>query len=214
MESTTRPPPPPVHCRGAERVGGLEGGLEVSRASRVRAAACGRQRQCRWSSCRRPAGFLEAAPTGGGVVRQHGFGSYVPFEDAGVAVQKLASQVVTQLARAATPGTPILPPFNEATWTHYPAGLGHISEHRDPPAYTGIIVVTTLLGEARFVACSDGGDQQEWLTSTGDIVLLTGWGWPTDRSRCPVHAVDPPAATDRMILTLRSNARGAGADYL
>ena len=149
-----------------------------------------------------------------GVVRQHGFGSYVPFEDAGVAVQKLASQVVTQLARAATPGTPILPPFNEATWTHYPAGLGHISEHRDPPAYTGIIVVTTLLGEARFVACSDGGDQQEWLTSTGDIVLLTGCGWPTDSSRCPVHAVDPPAATDRMILTLRSNARGAGADYL
>jgi len=156
----------------------------------------------------------KALPAEEGVVRQQGSGSYVSFEDAAVAVHELASRLVEQLAKAATPGTPVLPPFNEVTWTHYPVGLGHISEHRDPAAYTGIIVVTTLLGEARFVACSDAGDQHEWVASTGDIVLLTGWGWPTETSRCPVHAVDPPASTDRMILTLRSNARGAGAEYL
>ena len=83
-----------------------------------------------------------------------------------------------------------------------------------PPAYTGIIAVTTLLGEARFVARSDVGERHEWITAPGDIVLLTGRGWPTDTSRCPLHAVDPPKGMDRMILTLRSNARGAGAAYL
>ncbi len=106
-------------------------------------------------------------------MRQQGFGSYVAFEDAEEAVHEFASQLVEALARAATPGTPVLPPFNEVTWTQYPAGFGHISAHRDPPAYGGIIAVSTLRGEARFVAHSDAGEQHEWLTEQGDIVLLT-----------------------------------------
>lgn len=153
-------------------------------------------------------------PVEEGVVRQRGFGSYEPLQDADVAVHELASLLVQELTEAATPGTPVLPPFNEVTWTHYPAGLGHITAHRDPPAYTGIIAVTTLRGDARFVAHSDAGKTHEWMTGPGDIVLLTGRGWPTETSRCPLHAVDPPKAMDRMILTLRSNARGAGAAYL
>ena len=162
---------------GAERVGGLEGGLGFSCASRV---------------ARLPA-TISADAVRRGVVRQQGFGAYVSFKDAGLAVGELASLLVQELAKTATPGAPVLPPFNEVTWTHYPAGLGHISEHRDPAVYTGIIVVTTLHGEARFVACSDAGDQHECWRSTGDIVLLTGWDGPPRRLAVRfTRSIQPP----------------------
>jgi hypothetical protein len=41
-----------------------------------------------------------------------------------------------------------LPAFNEVSLTLYPRGSGHITAHRDPAAFTGVIAVTTLSGSA------------------------------------------------------------------
>ncbi len=145
---------------------------------------------------------------------QSGSGTYVSFKDAAVAVHELASRLVEQLAKAATGRTPALPPFNEVTWTHYPAGLGHISEDRDPACTQGSSSSRRCSAKRGSLHAATPAISTNWLASTGGIVVLTGWGWPTDTSRCPVHGVDPPASTDRTILTLRSDARGAGAEDL
>ena len=172
------------------------------RQSGLGAAAGCRKRRRRSTSWRRTVQSVESAATGGGRRAAAGLRVIRCVRDADEAVREFASQLVEALGRATTPAIPVLPPFNEVTWTQYPAGFGHISAHCDPPVYGGIIAVATLRAEARFVAHSDAGEQHEWLTGQGDIVLLTGRGWPTERSRCPLHAVDPPKTADRLILTL------------
>lgn len=51
------------------------------------------------------------------------------------------------------------------------------------------------------------------LAEAGDLVLLCGNGWPEDDIRCLIHSVGSLVGRDRMILTLRHNKGGAGADY-
>lgn len=146
-------------------------------------------------------------------VHQHGKGSYLPMDDCDDLVKAFASEVVDGLSAAGQGRRwPPVPMFNEVTWTHYPDGAGHITEHRDPPGCGGVIAVTTLVGTARF-SVLDPDRSSEWLTAPGDVVLLRGRSWPSPGSRCPRHAVGPPIGGDRMIMTMRFNRRGAGADY-
>jgi hypothetical protein len=104
-----------------------------------------------------------------------------------------------------------LPSFNEVNWTLYPRESGHITAHRDPATFAGIIAVTTLSGSATF-RVSNGTEHAEWDVGPGDVVVLGAHGWPG----CPlgpVHEVDPPIGGDRMIMTLRHNSRGSGGGY-
>lgn len=150
-------------------------------------------------------------PPDEGVVRQNGHATGGPVAGAHAVVRQFADDVVSAIAGASSDST-APPSFNEVTWTLYPEGAGHITAHRDPVGVGGVIAIVTLRGTATFeVKAPD--ESVEWLTEAGDIVLLCGNGWPQDETRCPVHAVAPPVGGDRMILTLRHNKGGAGADY-
>ena len=149
-----------------------------------------------------------------GVVRQHVIGSYTPYDEALPAVRAVGNQLIAGLSAAASKrARRPLPAFNEATWGRYPAGTGHITAHRDPGAYGGIIAVFTLAGGATFRAWSGDGRVTEWQTAPGQLVVLRGAGWPEPDSQCPLHEVDPPVEGERRIMTLRHNLGGAGAGY-
>jgi hypothetical protein len=104
-------------------------------------------------------------------------------------------------------------------------GFGYITRHRDPPTAGGIIAITTLAGHARFRVWDDDGVSDvpssrhdravahERDTDGGDLGILRGDGWPGQASRCPVHEVESPSVGDRIILTLRYNKGGFGANY-
>jgi len=155
-----------------------------------------------------------ALPRQEGVVVQHGFGAYLPLEAADPAVVTLATEIIASLQEGAAAFTTVaLPNFNEVTWTKYPVGSGHITAHRDPFAYGGVIATMTLKGEANFIVWDEDGCQHTWPTAAGDIVLLLGRGWPERESLCPKHEVEPPRQSERVIMTLRSNRGGAGAGY-
>ena len=142
-----------------------------------------------------------------GVVRQGGFAAYTGLDAADDSVVAFAQVLLGALDPAVGDRSP-LPWFNEVSWTLYPRGSGHITAHRDPEAFTGVIAVTTLAGSARF-RVSNGADHAEWETAPGDVVVLAGHGWPS----VPVHEADPPTSGDRMIMTLRHNGRGSGGGY-
>jgi hypothetical protein len=149
-----------------------------------------------------------------GVVRQHVLGSYTPFAKAPPVVRAVGDRLIAGLSSAAEQhGLPTLPRFNEATWGRYPPGTGHITAHRDPPAYRGVIAVFTLYGQARFRVWDVDHEVTEWDTGPGQLVILRGSGWPKADSRCPRHDVEPPKHDERMIMTLRYNSGGAGAGY-
>src|ERR1700733_12265535 len=99
-----------------------------------------------------------------GVVRQNGFGSYVAYSDADPLVRHVGDALIDSLSPVlAETGFPALPSFNEASWTRYPRGVGHITAHRDPSAYEGIIAVFTLIGEATFRVWDEpAGSKKEW----------------------------------------------------
>lgn len=151
---------------------------------------------------------------GGGAVYQAGSGTFAVLQDAGLAVRTVAQFLRGHLMDAAPAGCPELPAFNEVSWTRYPQGAGHITGHRDPPGCGGVIAVLTLAGNATFYVgpsltrCIDS-----WQVSRGDLVVLRGFGWPAAGARCVVHGVEPPQAGERVIMTLRHNRGGAGADY-
>lgn len=148
-----------------------------------------------------------------GGVRQFGFGAYLPFVESPDPVVRVGTELVSQLSRyAEATGYPPVPSFNEVTWTSYPEGKGHITAHRDPPGAGGVIAVFTLEGGAAF-RVKDGAQRAQWHVESGDLVILRGRGWPTPEARCPLHAVDPPVGTSRMIMTMRFNVGGAGASY-
>ena len=162
-------------------------------------------------ACDRPP--WRALPAEEGAVRQSGFGSYLPLVEAGPDVNELATWLSTSLSNVAIElGVPPVPDFNEVTWTRYPAGTGRITAHEDPPAYGGVIAIVTLVGGAIFRAWSSSR-ASEWETEIGDVVVLQGAGWPTLKSRCPLHEVEPPRRRERIIMTLRHNTRGAGGGY-
>ncbi len=125
-------------------------------------------------------------------------------------VVALAHGLISSLDPVVAANAP-LPSFNEVSWTLYPKGSGHITAHRDPAAFTGVIAVTTLCGSATF-RVSNGTDHAEWETNPGDVVVLGAQGWPGYPAG-PVHEVDPPVGGDRMIMTLRHNSRGSGGGY-
>ena len=107
-----------------------------------------------------------------------------------------------------------MPSFNEATWTRYPDQVGHITAHRDPPAYQGVIAVFTLIGTAVFRIWNDlDSTIDEWATMPGDVIVLQGKDWPRPGALCPRHEVEQPFDGDRLIMTLRFNSRGAGGGY-
>ncbi len=149
-----------------------------------------------------------------GVVRQHVIGSYTPYAEALPVVRAVGDQLIAGLSAAARRrARPSLPAFNEATWGCYPVGTGHITAHRDPGAYGGVIALFTLTGGATFRAWSADGQVTEWQTGPGQLVVLRSVGWPEPDSQCPLHEVDPPVEGERRIMTLRHNLGGAGAGY-
>jgi hypothetical protein len=149
-----------------------------------------------------------------GVVHQHGWGAYIPLATAPPPVLRAADTISTSVTRLAEArGLPAAPQFNEVTWTRYPKGRGAISPHRDPGDYHGLIAIFTLEGSAPFRVLDDESDSwSSWQTMPGDLVLLRS-GWPAPGDRCPTHAAEPPPDGERMIMTLRSNRRGAGGGY-
>jgi hypothetical protein len=166
-----------------------------------------------------------ALPADEGVVHQSGFGSYMVLADAAPLVRGLGDSIVLELTNAAPQALPAIPEFNEVSWTLYLAGTGHITTHRDPAAYGGIIAIATLLGRATFRIWSEEvlgtpaevlmGDipPTQWDAAAGDLILLRGNGWPTATTRCPMHEADAPPDGERIIMTFRHNTRGAGAGY-
>ena len=148
-----------------------------------------------------------------GVVHQHGAHSWLPMAECAQGVRSIGVELVSSLSAAGESlGYPPVPPFNEAEWTYYQREAGYITAHRDPKAYGGVIAVFTLFGEARFRVTKQQ-ETEEWTTLSGDVVLLRGYGWPTSQAARPRHEVEPPVDSDRMILTMRFNTRGAGAGY-
>ena len=149
-----------------------------------------------------------------GVVHQDGYGAYLPLATAPTPVPRVGAAIVAAVSDLAEQrGLPPAPPFNEVTWTRYPRGSGQITPHRDPGGYQGIIAILTLEGSAPFRVLDDeSGSWSEWPTMPGDLVLLR-CAWPTEGDLCPAHAAEPPPDGDRMIMTFRSNSRGAGGGY-
>lgn len=131
-----------------------------------------------------------------GVARYESLNAYMALADALPIVRALAERLTATLSEAAYRSRlPAPPGFNEVTWTRYPARSGHITAHRDPPAYGGVTAIFTLRGRAPFRITDDGGAAHEWETAPGQCVLLRGDGWPAAGSRCPVHeAMAPPRA--------------------
>ncbi|HTU38454.1 MAG TPA: hypothetical protein VMF35_10565 [Acidimicrobiales bacterium] len=152
----------------------------------------------------------QALPEEEGVVRQGGFAAHADLGVTDASVRALAHELIDALGAVLGEAAP-LPSFNEVSWTLYPTGSGHITAHRDPAAFTGVIAVATLRGSATF-RVSNGRDHAEWDTAPGDVVLLGAHGWPGS-PHGPVHEVDPPVDGDRLIMTLRHNSRGAGGGY-
>ena len=166
-----------------------------------------------------------ALPAEEGVVHQSGFGSYMVIADAAPPVRGLGDSIVLELRKAGRRALPAIPEFNEVSWTLYPAGTGHITTHRDPAAYGGIVAIATLLGRATFRIW--GGEvlgtpaevlmgdipPTQWDAAAGDLILLRGNGWPTPTTLCPMHEADAPPDAERIIMTFRHNTRGAGAGY-
>lgn len=179
--------------------------------------------------------LVEAAPSswsvvdqdeGGGFVRQGGLSCHAEVTGAAPIVRSVAQSIVLAINRTRSAECLELPTFNHANWGRSINGVGFITAHRDPPTAGGVIAITTLAGRARFRVWDDDDSASElplvdhdpvaaheWNTDDGDLVLLRGGGWPKLASRCPVHEVESPPTGDRMILTLRHNKGGYGANY-
>jgi hypothetical protein len=138
----------------------------------------------------------------------------MPLAAASPRVLAAATEIISAIEVAASRhDAPELPPFNEVTWTRYPQHTGQITAHHDPVEYRGVIAIFTLEGSADFRVFDKASDS--WRaspTAPGDLVILRS-RWPTSDAACPTHAADPPATSGRMIMTLRSNSRGAGGGY-
>jgi hypothetical protein len=177
--------------------------------------------------------LIDAAPGTWSPVPEHEPGGSIHVCQAGLSCNAdiaLANHSVRSFANsicdginAARADASSLPSFNHAQWGQSNNGVHFITPHRDPPGAGGVIAIATLRGRAPFYVWDDEDDlpswrhqrgvAHSWQTGDGDLVLLKGAGWPTERSRCPVHEVESPESGDRVTLTLRHNRDGYGADY-
>jgi len=156
--------------------------------------------------------FTNAPPEEGGV-RQHGYQAYLPYGEAPAVVQEFGDKWIEHLSRAASAeGLPRIPAFNEASWFRYPEGVGYITAHLDPLVFRGVIAILSLTGSALFRVW-EGKSIQAIQVAAGDLVLVCGTDWPNSAARGPRHEVHPPTDEDRLIMTLRHNARGANGGY-
>jgi hypothetical protein len=167
---------------------------------------------CRDLAAAAPATW-EAEPEVIGNVRQRAISTGLYFDRADKAVRQVGAVICESLSAAIPPGITIPPLFNEVRWSRSQAGSGHsITAHRDPPLCGGVIAIVTLFGQALFRIWS-GATAAEWKTAEGDLVILSGNGWPTARDTCRVHEAELPDEGERMIITFRHNTGGPGADY-
>lgn len=161
---------------------------------------------------------------GGAGVRQRGLACHSDIDGAADAVRSLASAIRAGIDGAGYPDVPPLPAFNHAEWCRAERGEKFITPHRDPDTAGGVVAVLTIHGQALFRVWEGGGSSlaeaeshperaEEWETDDGDLVLLSCGGWPTSKSRCPIHEAQSPLAGERMTLTLRHNKGGYGSDY-
>lgn len=160
-----------------------------------------------------------------GVVRQIGSATSSKLVDVAPVVAQVASDITNEVARRSEIGMPEPPLFNEVSWSRYPSGRGHITAHRDPDAFVGLIAIFTLAGSATFrvweggvlghpdEVVSGGRLPSDWTAEAGDVVVIRGNRWPTPTDRCPVHEALAPDTGERVIMTLRSNSNGAGGGY-
>jgi hypothetical protein len=156
-------------------------------------------------------------------VRQAGLTCHSAVEEADDIVGSLADAIRVGLDSARIPGAAPLPAFNHAEWCRAERGQKFISPHRDPHTAGGVIAVLTIRGTAVFRVWDYDGSlagaprlpelATAWRATTGDLVLMTGGGWPVASSRCPIHEAESPLEGERVTLTLRHNTGGYGADY-
>jgi hypothetical protein len=156
-------------------------------------------------------------------VRQAGLTCHRAVEEADDVVGALADAIRLGLDSAHIPGAAALPAFNHAEWCRAERGQKFITAHRDPHTAGGVIAVLTIRGTAVFRVWDLDGSLADaealpelataWESHDGDLVLMTGGGWPVPSSRCPIHEAESPLHGDRVTLTLRHNKGGYGADY-
>ncbi|HEV2071731.1 MAG TPA: hypothetical protein VGR26_18255 [Acidimicrobiales bacterium] len=156
-------------------------------------------------------------------VRQAGLACHSAVDQAPDVVRLLCGEIKSGVDSATGTSVAYLPAFNHAEWCRAESGEKFITAHRDPDTAGGLIAVLTARGRAVFRIWDwDGPSREvhnnldratEWESDDGDLVLMTGGGWPLATSRCPVHEVESPASGDRVTLTLRHNKGGYGADY-
>jgi hypothetical protein len=156
-------------------------------------------------------------------VRHAGLTCHSAIEEADDVVGSLADAIRVGLDSAHIPGAAPLPAFNHAEWCRAERGQKFITPHRDPHTAGGVIAVLTIRGTAVFRVWDFDGSLADaqprlelataWASHDGDLVLMTGEGWPLASSRCPIHEAESPREGDRVTLTLRHNTGGYGADY-
>lgn len=97
--------------------------------------------------------------------------------------------------------------FNDLIVQRYPKGSQGITPHRDHLRYTGLVVLVTLVGKARFYVCADrsGNDAVEIPAPPGGAVLLAAPGLAGGRAR-PFHFLDQ-VTEPRVSLGIRQDTR-------
>lgn len=76
-----------------------------------------------------------------------------------------------------------------------PAGRGHITAHRNPSAYGGVVAMFTLAGHARFRVWTNPEEVSDLETGPGQLVLLRGAGLQRPASPRSTRSTCPNAGT-------------------
>ncbi len=97
--------------------------------------------------------------------------------------------------------------FNDLIVQRYPKGSLGITPHRDHLRYTGLVVLVTLVGSARFFVCADrgGSDPVEIPAPPGGAILLAAPGFAGGKER-PFHYLDS-VTEPRVSLGIRHDTR-------
>ncbi len=97
--------------------------------------------------------------------------------------------------------------FNDLIVQRYPKGSQGITPHRDHIRYTGLVVLITLVGSARFFCCADrsGGDAVEIPAPPGGAILLAAPGFAGRKER-PFHFLSEVSEA-RVSLGIRQDTR-------
>lgn len=97
--------------------------------------------------------------------------------------------------------------FNDLIVQRYPAGSQGITPHRDHIRYSGLVVLVTLVGRARFYVCAerDGSGAVEIPALPGGAILLAAPGFAGGKTR-PFHFLDQVSEA-RVSLGIRQDTR-------